>query len=43
MKYIANKYGPELLGKTAAQKGQVEMVATVISDLKGNITMPCYT
>ena len=43
MKYIANKYGPELLGKNAKQIGQVEMVATVISDLKGNITMPCYT
>ena len=43
MKYIANKYGPELLGKNTRQIGQVEMVAGVISDLKGNITMPCYT
>ena len=43
MKFIANKYGPELLGSSAAQIGQVEMVATVISDLKAAVTMPCYT
>ena len=43
MKFIANKYGPELLGRTPAQIGRVEMVATIVSDLKGSTTMPCYT
>ena len=43
MKYISYKYGPELLGKTPAQSAQVEMVAGQISDLKGAVTMPCYT
>ena len=43
MKYIAYKYGPELLGATPAEIAQVEMVAGIISDLKGAITMPCYT
>ena len=43
MKFIANKYGPELLGTSPAQIGQVEMVAQVVSDLKGAVTMPCYT
>ena len=43
MKYIAYKYGPELLGSTPAEIAQVEMVAGIIADLKGAITMPCYT
>ena len=43
MKYIANKYGPQILGKDAAQIGQVEMVAASLSELKGAVTMPCYT
>ena len=43
MKFIANKYGPQLLGSTPSQIGQVEMIATVVSDLKGATTMPCYT
>ena len=43
MKYIGNKYGPTLLGKTPAEQGQVEMVATAVADLKGATTMPCYT
>jgi len=43
MKFIAHKYGPELLGTSPAQIGQVEMVAQIVSDLKGATTMPCYT
>ena len=43
MKYIANKHGPELLGTDAAMIGRVEMVANQISELKGSVTMPCYT
>ena len=43
MKYIAAKHGPELLGATPTQLAQVEMVAGIISDLKGAVTMPCYT
>ena len=43
MKYIANKFGPELLGKDSAQVAKVEMVAASVSELKGAVTMPCYT
>ena len=42
MKFIASKYAPDLLGKTAAQQGKVEMVATVVNELKSAVTMPCY-
>ena len=43
MKYIAHKYGPQLLGGDAATMAKVEMVAGVVGDLKGQVTMPCYT
>ena len=43
MRFIAGKYGPELLGENPAQKGKVEMLCQIISDLKATITMPCYT
>ena len=43
MKYIANKWGPELLGKDSKQVGEVEMISVVVGDLKGATTMPCYT
>ena len=43
MRYIANKYGSHILGKDAAQIGQVEMVAASLSELKGAVTIPCYT
>ena len=43
MKYIAAKYGPELLGRDPLQTARVEMVAGVVGDLKGAVTMPCYT
>ena len=43
MKYIAHKHGPELLGQDVATMAKVEMVAANVGDLKGQITMPCYT
>ena len=43
MKFISYKYGPELIGTTPAQMGKVEMVAQIVTDLKGAVTMPCYT
>lgn len=43
MKYIAAKYGPQLLGTDPAQIAKVEMVSGVVGDLKGAVTMPCYT
>ena len=43
MKYIASKFGPQLLGTTPAVMAQVEMISNVVSDLKGAVTMPCYT
>ena len=43
MKFICNKYGPELLGTSPAQMGKVEMASQTVSDLKGGVTMPCYT
>ena len=43
MKYIAAKYGPELLGKDAAEEGYVEMISTQLAELKSAITAPCYT
>ena len=42
-KYIADKWMPEVLGKTAAEKGQANMLAGVIMELKLGTTMPCYT
>ena len=45
MKYIAHKWNSEhqLLGTDPATMAQVEMVAGVVNDLKGAVTMPCYT
>ena len=43
MKYIASKYGPQLLGTTPIEIAQVEMISGVVGDLKGAVTMPCYT
>ena len=42
-KYIADKWTPELLGKDAQTRATVNMVANVLSDLKGSVTMGCYT
>ena len=43
MKYLANKFGPYLLGENAYEVGRVEMVSTQLTDFKGAVTMPCYT
>ena len=42
-KYIADKWTPELLGKDAQTRAQVNMVANVIGELKNAVTMGCYT
>ena len=41
-KYLADKYKPELLGKDPAHRAHVNMLAGVLSDIKGGTTMPCY-
>ena len=43
MKYIASKHGPFLLGSDPAQTAQIEMLASVVQDLKQSVTLPCYT
>jgi len=42
MKYIAKKYDPSLLGRTAADLGRIEMLSAHVGNLKGKATMPCY-
>merc|ERR1711998_234828 len=42
-KYVADQWKPEVLGKTAAEKAQANMLAGVIHDLMMGTTMPCYT
>ena len=41
-KYLADKYQPDLLGKTAETRATVNQLAGVIYDLKMKVTMPCY-
>ena len=41
-KYLADKYKPELLGTTPQERGLVNMLAGVVSDLKNAVTGPCY-
>ena len=43
MRYLASKFGPYLLGDTPEEIGRIEMVSTQVTDLKGAVTMPCYT
>ena len=40
MKYIAKKYDPSLLGRTAADLGRIEMLSAHVGNLKGKATMP---
>jgi len=40
--YIAKKYKPELLGRTAAEVGRINMLSAHVSNLKGKVTGPCY-
>ena len=41
--YIAEKWKPELLGKTPQQRAEVNQLANVITNWKMKLTMPCYT
>ena len=41
-RYIAEKWNPELLGKTPEIRARVSNFAYVIHDLKMRCTMPCY-
>ena len=40
--YIADKWMPKLLGADPQQRARINMLAGVIGDLKGAVTMPCY-
>ena len=41
-RYIAEKWNPELLGKTPEIRARVNQFAYVCHDLKMRCTMPCY-
>ena len=41
-KYLADKYKPEFLGTTAAEKGHANMMSGVIGDLKGDLGGAAY-
>ena len=44
MKYICSAHnGIELLGRDPVEMGQVEMLAAAVFDLKGAISLQCYT
>ena len=40
--YIAQKYKPELLGRSAVELGRIHMLLNYVKDLKGKATTPCY-
>ena len=42
MRYICNKWNPELLGKSNADKAQVDMLSGVIRDTYGPVISHCY-
>lgn len=42
MRYIVNKWAPELAGKTIEDKARVDMVIGVISDIKSQTSGHCY-
>ena len=41
-RYIAEKWNPDLLGKTVEMRARVNNLAYVVHDLKIKCTMPCY-
>ena len=41
-KYIAGMWGPELLGRDPSERAHVNMMASIVGDLKGGTTMGCY-
>ena len=42
MKYLADKYKPELLGANPQERSRIAMAAGVVTDVKMATTMPCY-
>ena len=42
LRYIANQWRPELLGKTVSDKAIVDMVYSVVSDIRGAATTHLY-
>lgn len=42
MMYIAKKWRPELMGRSAAELGRVQMLWAHVLKLKMDFTMPCY-
>lgn len=42
MIYLATNYAPELLGETAEQKAEIDMLYSQLKDVKSAITGPCY-
>ena len=42
MQYIAKKYKPELLGRSAAQVGRIRMLGNHVAELKEMATNPAY-
>ena len=43
MQYIAKKWKPELLGRTAAEVGRINMLWAHVLNLKMKSTGPCYS
>ena len=41
-KYIADKWMPEVAGKTAETKAHANMMGNILNELKNKITWPCY-
>ena len=42
IKYIAAKYDDKLLGRTIEEVAKVEMIMSVVMDMKNAVTSPCY-
>ena len=42
MRYISNKYKPELNGRTSDDKGKVDMLANIVAEVKQGPTGQCY-
>jgi hypothetical protein len=42
VRYISNKYKPELNGKTPADKGRVDMLANIVDEVWMESAKQCY-
>ena len=40
--YIAQKWMPELLGRTVYERAKVSMISKILMELKFATTMPCF-